>query len=279
MNLWMHILRGGILTTLMLWTSGAIAASQQYTMGVFPFMPVANIEGLFAPIARDIGDKLQKKVALASAGSFDKFTQEIKEKKYEIAFVQPFDYVQVAKAAGYLPLAARTDILASDIVVKEGSPIKKIQDLKGKTLGMPPENSAMSHLNRHLLFSVGLRPGKDVTFKYLASHLACLQQLVIGDLDACGVSPPVIRLAKTQLKASFTLIHSSPILPSPLFVVRGDIPPDEQKKIKQVLLTTTLESVKPELREMFFTGGQKHPFAETTDKDYDKVRALLKRIR
>jgi len=254
------------------------AAARSYQLGVFPFMPMANIEGLFAPLSRDIGAALARQVLLISSPSFETMIDDIKQARFEIAFVQPFDYVKFAKPAGYLPVAARADTLASIVVVKEGSPVKSLKQLKGKTIGMPPEVAAVSYLNKYLLKNAGLKPGTDVQLKFLLSHMACLQELLIGTVDACGISPPTMRLAREQLKAAFTIIARSPTIPSPLFVVKASLPRKERETITRVLVTTTLESVQPELRQMFYAEGEKKPFIATTDKAYDPIRKLLQRI-
>jgi phosphonate transport system substrate-binding protein len=270
-----------MLLAMLLSTSFNAAAAEpkkQYIMGSFPFMPVSNIEGLFGPVATEIGAKLAKPVVLVSSGSYEKFSEEVKQKKFEIAFVHPFDYVKVAKTAGYLPLASRADKLSSNIVVMESSPIKTIKQIKGKKFGMPPEDSTAALLNKVVLQAEGFNPDLDVTISYYKSHMACLQQLVIGNVDVCGVSQAVIRLAEEQLKAKFKVIHKSPIIPSPLFVVRKDLPQNERDLIKAVLTSTTLESVPADLRRSFYPEGQQKPFIPVTDKDYDAVRTLLKRL-
>lgn len=260
---------------------GSIAAAEPvvpattYLLGVFPFVPVASIEGIFAPLAAELSKALGKPVKLRSASSFDKFTDDVKNRVFDIAFVQPFDYVDSAKPGGYLPLAARNDMLASHIVVKQDSPVKSLADLKGKSLGMPPKAAAVSFLNRLALKKAGLTPDSDVKMVYLGSHQACLQQLMIGMVAACGVSPAGIRLAEAQLKTSFRLVHESPEIPSPLFVVRKELPPQEREAILKVLLTTRLAGVKPEFRAMF-VDTEDNPFRKVTDKEYDIVRNYMK---
>jgi len=250
-------------------------ADQEYILGVFPFIPASSIEGIFAPLAGEISRALGKPVKLRTATSFEKFMEELRGKTYDIAFVQPFDYIDIAKPEGYLPLAARNDRLSSHFVVKQDSMIKTLKDLKGKSLGMPPKVSAVSFMNRIELKKAGISPDKDIKLVYLASHQACLQQLMIGKVDACGVSPPGVRLVEQQMKTTFRLIHKTPEIPSPLFVVKKGLPLNEREAIRKVLLSSDLTGVKPELRIMFI-GDVKKPFRTTTDREYDPIRSQLK---
>ena len=257
--------------------SVAASQEQQYTMGAFPFMPVANIEALFGPLGKEIGKQLGKQLVLVSSGSFEKFSQQLERKAFHIAFVHPFDYVQVAKPAGYLPVAARSEHLASYFVVKEGSPIKSLSDLKGRVLGNPPEESTVSILNRITLKAEGLNGGRDVKMSYFKSHMACMQQLLIGSVDACGVSPAIVRLAEQQLQTRFLILYKSPVISAPLFVVRGNLPRKERESIRKALLATELKNVKPELRKIFMPDEAKKPFIPISDADYDNVRQLLRK--
>lgn len=251
------------------------AGAQEYIMGVFPFIPTASIEGIFAPLAAEIGRAIGRPVKLRTTTSFEKFMEELRGRSYDIAFIQPFDYVDIAKPGGYLTLAARNDRLSSHIVVKQDSPVRELKDLKGMRFGMPPKVSAVSFMNRIAVKKAGLNPDSDVRMIYLASHQACLQQLLIGKVDACGVSPPGVRLVEQQMKASFRLIHETPEIPSPLFVVRKELPAKDRETIKATLLQSDLAGVKPELRAMFL-GEVKKPFRVTSERDYDTIRSYLK---
>jgi phosphonate transport system substrate-binding protein len=254
---------------------GQPSANHEYTLGVFPFIPTTSIEGIFAPLAGEIGRAIGRPVKLRTTSSFEKFMEELRNRTYDIAFIQPFDYVDIARPGGYLPLVARNDRLSSHIVVKQDSPVKSLKDLKGKSLGMPPKVSAVSFMNRVALKKAGLNPDRDVTVVYLASHQACLQQMMIGKVDACGVSPPGVRLVEQQMKTSFRLIYETPEIPSPLFVVKKELPANEREIIMKTLQASDLNGVKPELRAMFL-GDVKKPFRTTTEREYDVIRGYLK---
>jgi phosphonate transport system substrate-binding protein len=246
-----------------------------YIMGVLPFVPTANIEAIFAPLAAELSRALGRPVKLRTSPSFDKYMDELKNRTFDIAYIQPFDYVDISKPGGYLPLASRNDTLSSHIVVKNDSPAKTLKDLRGKNLGMPPRVSAVSFLNRITLKKAGLIPETDVKMVFLSSHQACLQQLMIGAVDACGVSPAGARLGEQQFKTTFRLIHESMEIPTPLFVVKKELPAKDRDTILHVLTSTDLATVKPELRSMFVESNGK-PFKKVTDGEYDVIRRLMK---
>lgn len=245
-----------------------------YIMGVFPFVPTTTIEGIFAPLAAELSRALGRPVKVRSASSFDKFTDELKNRVFDIAFIQPFDYASLATSTGLLPLASRNEVLNSYIVVRNDSPVHSMKDLKGKNMGMPPKSAAVSFLNSIVTKDAGLTPNKDVMFVFLASHQACLQQLMIGNVAACGVSPTSVRLAELQLKTTFRLIKKSPTIPTPLFVVKKELPQKDRDTMLRVLVTTDLAGVSPELRNRFVETNEK-PFRKATDGEYDVIRTMM----
>src|SRR5215472_3676438 len=105
-----------------------------YEFGVLPYLPLAKIQELYGPIAADFEAKLGRPVWLSSKGDYTQYTAAVNKEIYDIAFVQPFDYVVAHDKHGYLPLARRRDALGALIVVRTDSPITAIQDLRGKTV-------------------------------------------------------------------------------------------------------------------------------------------------
>lgn len=250
-------------------------AAEEYILGVLPFAPAISIEETFAPLAAELATAAGRPVKLRTAPSFERFMTELREGSYDIAFIQPFDYVDIARPLGYLPLAARNVRLAGQIVVREESPVRTLQDLKGKQLGVPPKVTTLSYIVRVALKQAGLVPESDLTLVYLGSHQACMQKLMIGTVDACGVSPASVRLNERQMKAGFRQLAETPPIPPPLFVVKKTVPAATRAAIKKALLKTEMTGVKPEQRELFL-GEEKRPFRATSDREYDKIRTYLK---
>jgi phosphonate transport system substrate-binding protein len=122
------------------------ATENPYQFGVFPYLPVTKIYDLYNPMAVDFGAKLGRQVRLMSKAGYGAFGDELRREVYDIAFVQPFDYVDAHDNHGYLPLARQSGNLHALIVVRDDSPLKSLKDLRGKTIANPPVDAAVSHL-------------------------------------------------------------------------------------------------------------------------------------
>ncbi len=244
------------------------AAPKPYVFGVFPYLPPRELEKVFAPIAADFGKVLGREVRFASSTSYEMFSKNVEQQLFDIAFVQPFDFVDVADKFGYLPLATRAEILKALIVTTKDSPIKEAADLRGKRVSLPPEDAAVSHLTRVYLRKNGLVPGKDVTLIYFRSHMSCLQQVLIESTAACGTAAPALRYFKSRMNVDMRVISETDSIPHTLFTVHPRVPQADRERIRDRILGW---SNSPEGKELL-ERGKLTGFIPVTNEAYDVVR-------
>ena len=194
-----------LLTLAMAQTGNAATAEKttaeikgEYSIGVFPFLPPRQLEKVFAPLAKDLGDAINRKIVLRTNTTYHKFAENLDAEKFDIAFVQPFDYIRIADNLGYRPLVTRKNSLKAVLVVKPESPVNSVADMKGKHVAFPPNVAAVSRLMKAHFVNNGLKPGKDVKFSHHRSHVSCMQQVLIGEADACGTALPAIRFSNPR---------------------------------------------------------------------------------
>lgn len=275
----------GCLLCCQLGAPGAVAAAsapaqQEYTLAVFPFLPTSNLEGIFAPLAAELSKAVGKPVHFRVTPTFDDFAAALKEKKFDIVHIHPFDYLQFGQANGYRPLVARTEGLYAAFSVKAGSPIRQLRDLRGKQLGTPPRSGAVTYMARAALVQAGISPA-EITIRHFSNHLACLQQLQIGSVDACATSAPAVRVFESQLGLKLQRIGRSQTIPHVLFAVHRRVPPADCEKIRTALLGSTLSTVDPKLRALFIEPDSSTPgryFKPVGDQDYEPARQILKQL-
>lgn len=262
-----------ILTSLLFFLfSSTSSMAHEYLMGVFPHLPPRDLEKVFSPMAADLGKAVKKRVMLRSSTTYEKFMQNLDQQIYDIAFVQPFDYVRIADKYGYRPLATRKIKLSALLASKPDSPIKSIQDLRGKIIALPPKVAAVSHLMNGLLRANGMQPGKDVTLTYHRSHLSCMQQILIGEADACGTAAPALRFFQHKMNVQLKIVARSQKIPHTPFVIHPRVPAAERKIIQQRILSWG----KTEASKKMLARGKLDPFIKVSDAEYDVVRKLAK---
>ena len=251
----------------------ASAADEPYQFGVFPYLPVARIYELHAPMAADLQAKVGRPIRLSSKADYAAFGQELRNEVYDIAFVQPFDYVDAHDKHRYIPLARRGEALEAVIVVRQESPLASIQDLKGRIVSNPPADAAVSQLTSMAFRDAGIDPENGVKRYYAKNHFACLQSVVIGAAEACGTAEQAMRTIKMQSPpARFRVVHKTASIPHALFVAHQRVP----QKDRDLLLHTILDWSNTEPGRKILDGGQFVPFVAAKDSDYEVVRGYLR---
>jgi len=209
---------------------------------------------------------------LRTKPNFTDFTAELSRKTYDVAFVQPLDYVVAHDKFGYVPLARRTGDLSAELVVLPDSPLKNFKDLKGKKIGLPPKISAISYLTRRALRDAGLDIHKDIKLEYFKAHDACLNQLILRRVDVCGSAEHPIRFFENKWKITFRKIAITKSMPPALFMAQSRIPREQRDAIRRSILSWQ----KTKQGRDMLQGNGFTLFQAANDKEYEVVRRLIK---
>lgn len=248
---------------------------QELTLGVFPHLPPRELEKVYAPIAAKFSEVLGKKVHFRSSSSYKKFMKKLDKQAFDIVMVQPFDYVRIADKFGYLPIATRSEPLATIVVVPEDSKISDMASLKGKKVALPPSVAAVSLLLKAALKEQGMVPDQDIQLSHHRSHVSCMQQVVIGTVDACGTAAPALRFFADKMNTKLKVIAETRKIPHTLFAVHPKISETDREKILQALQALS----KTEEGRKLLKRGKLKPFIPIKDSDYDVVRNFNALIR
>ena len=244
------------------------APQPDYLFGVFPYLPPRDLEKVFAPIAAEFTRVLGRKVQFTSSSSYEIYSGRVDKEEFDISFMQPFDYVRAADKHGYLPLATRGELLSALIVTAPDSPIKTLEDLRGKRISLPPTEAAVSYLVRAYLRKNGFNPDKDVTLAYHRSHVSCMQQVLIDASAACGTAGPAMRYFKGRMKVDMPVILESDVIPHTLFAAHSRVSAKERALL---LESITSWGNTPE-GKVILERGKMIPFRSITNDAYNVVR-------
>lgn len=240
----------------------------EYVLAVFPYLAPRQIENIYAPITAALTEALDRHVHLTSALSYTKFMDSVKEELYDLVFVQPFDYVSIADAYGYVPLATRDEPLPAILVVRESSAVTTLSDLQHKTIALPPEEAAVSRLVvDHLQKSDFNYRGE---LQYQKSHFACLHQVMVGKADACGTAPPALRFFQQKTDAKLRIVSTSMAIPNSLFAAHPRVSPQDRQKIVDTMMSWPHTEQGRKLLEK----AKVNSFVPIEDNAYDIVRQL-----
>ncbi len=249
--------------------------SKELVFGVFPYLTPRMIEKMYSPIGHEFSKILGQDIHFLTSSSYKKFMINLDKQIYDIVFVQPFDYVEIADKYGYRPLAVRNEKLPAILVVTPTSPIQKLSDLKGKTIGLPPKVAAISYLIKRYLRNNGLTLGKEIKVKYFRSHFSCLHNVLTGSVAACGTAPPAMRVFKSKMNRELRIFAKTKAISNALFAVHPRVSKSKITKLKSMLMQLNNHNAGKKILKATKTNA----FIEIEDSQYNEVRSMAKSFR
>jgi len=242
---------------------------QEYKFGVFPYLPTNRINKVYTPVAREFEKSLDKPVSLRTKSSYKLFQKALFNEEYDIAFIQPYDYIVAHDKYNYLPLARLSIPLRTVIIVKKESEYHKLAQLKGQVIATPPEHAAVSRITDKTLKDYGFDLNTDVARKYKKNHFACMQSVIIGEAAACGTADRALKhFGDVKMKAKFRILHKAEEVPNSLFVIHKRIPEQSRKR----LIEATINWPNTLAGKTILSGGKIIPMIQTKDSDYNVIR-------
>lgn len=218
-----------------------------------------------APLSRALATATGYGVQLRTTSSYGGFLDNVVAGRYDIV-VQPFDYMRVIRQ-GYLPLVRMSGELEGHVFVRTDSPIRRLADLKGRRVAMPPYASAMSRLGRARLQGAGLAPGREVAVDYRRSHDSCLQQVRQGRAAACVTSTHVLGIVPGELGGNLRSIAMLGKIPGVVFLAHEWVP----QKVREHLRDEMLSWGNGESGRRLINAVQLGPFVPVNPADYENL--------
>jgi phosphonate transport system substrate-binding protein len=244
----------------------------------------------------ELSGALGIKIREINAADYNAVVEAMRTKHADIVYYGPVSYVQAVERAGAEAMVTPAIFgdksragYTSKIIVKTGSPIKNIRDLRGKTFAfVDPSSTSGNYVpTLELMNTFPGMSNEDFhtngsffsSVSFSGKHQNGLQAVINGDIDAAPVASDILaaEIAAGRAKTSdFVVIHESPKIPSSPMAIRSDLPADLKAKVKQFLL-----AYKDPNYFQYMLGlspADKPEFVEALDRDYDYVRDLMAKV-
>jgi phosphonate transport system substrate-binding protein len=272
----------------------------KYPEITFAVVPAENASGVterFTPFVNYLAKELGIKVNLRIANDYAAVIEGQRAGNIQLAYYGPASFSR-ARVTG-----VKTDAFAIDVnsdgskgyysvfYVLAKSPYQKLEDLKGKNLGLvDPNSTSGNNMPRFKMNQMGVDPEHFFSqVVFTGSHENAVLALAQGTVDVAANwwnadddSNLTRMLAKNMVKSSdgtplkkedFRIIVKSDLIINSPYAYLSDLPDDMKAAIKQAFLDAPQKD-----GEAFkkLSDGKNRPWQPVTNEDYNKTIELIK---
>lgn len=225
----------------------SIQASAQNVLRVsaIPDESPTELQRKFLPLGEYLSKETGMKVEFTPVTDYAAVVEALANNKIDMAWLGGFTYVQakIRTNGAVIPIIQRVEDekFTSKIIVPEGSSVKTLNDLKGKTFAFGSPSSTSGHLMpRFYLMKAGINP--DTDFKSIAfsgAHDATVAFVASGKADAGALNASVwdkLVAANNPNAAKDRVMFTTPPFHDYNWTVRGGLDPAVTKKISDAFL-------------------------------------------
>jgi len=226
-----------------------------------------------SPLTNYLEKEIGMPVSLKLAPNMGVAISDVAAADVDIAYLTPVAYLKANKKGGAKIVAKTvTKEKASFqlmIVVKKDSPIKTVEDLRGKSFAFGDKRAL---LQRAALVGSGIGMDELGSYEFVGHYDNIASAVMHGDFDA-GILKDTMAF-KWESKG-LRILYSSAHLPPYNVAVSRDVDENLRQKITNAFLA--LDKKNPEHLKVIKALDKKYDgFAKTSDAEYDVVRKLVK---
>lgn len=264
----------------------------ELVLAVIPAENAAGVTERWAPFVDYLTKTIGTKVTLRVAQDYAGVIEGQKAGNIHIAYYGPASYSRATIVGAKIePFAIDvngdgTKGYYSVFYVKKDSPYQKIEDLKGKNLGLVDPNSTSGfNMPKYALSKMGIDP--DVFFSKVVvtgSHENAVIALSQGTVDVAANwwnsddDSNLTRMVNKKMvpaKNDFRIIFKSPLIINSPYAYLSDLPAELKSKIAHAFYDAAKNA--PEAFAKLSDGKNK-PWEPIDDKAYDDTRSLIKYV-
>ena len=249
----------------------AVHAADQLVLGVQDYEKSPSVlAGEFKGLAAYLSDKLGQPVTVQASQSYKRYMANSKKKRYAFIYGPPSMAMEAYQTAGYEPVAKIPGVLSASFMSLSTSDVAFPEDMKGKRIGMPDDDSMMTKLAMAKLRSMKINPqgyfSRVQTFNDASDVISALKLNLID----IGVANSSLFNVWTGKGHNLNVVLVSDPAPHLTFSVNKDLPPDVKAKVTEALMVAHKDAK----AQGYFKNSGFQNFEPASLKDYQKVLTL-----
>lgn len=274
----MKLIRAWTTCVLLIVSSNVLAAAGQalkpLRVGMLPSLSLQKLFIRFKPLQAYLEKTLHRPVILLTAVNYATYMKRASEYQYDLYFAAPHMAALAEADSGYRRVSMFTRNLSGYLIVRRDGSIKKIADLKGRTVAAPEQLAIITMMGEALLEQHHLQPGVNVKMEYTSTHNNAILALYTGNADAAVVSTGIFDIAAPAIRDKLKILATTTNVSHLMFMASPKLPEQEYHNLKQAMLRFTANGPGKE----FFKRAPYGDMTQIHDADMENMQPYIKKL-
>jgi len=241
------------------------------TLGVFPYVSATQLVRFHTPLRAEVARILDRPVTLVTAPDFATFIDRTRKGMYDVIFTAPHFGRLAERRDHYSRLVRTSNEIYGVFLVPTGSPIRKIEDLRGKRIMIAQRLAVIYQTAEEQLRRKGLVPGRDVELIETSTHNNAMSAPLRGDADATVLPAALWQALARDNGQRLHEIGRTHSVPGAMIMASRALPAPDIEMLRVELLKFPRS---PAGQEYFAVTGM-HGFEPITDADAKSLDPYL----
>ncbi|MDT3994827.1 phosphate/phosphite/phosphonate ABC transporter substrate-binding protein [Mammaliicoccus fleurettii] len=267
---------------------------EELTIQFVPSQNADTLEAKAKPLEKLLSDELDIPVKVSVSTNYNTIVEAMKSKKVDVGFLPPTAYTLAhdQKAADVLLQAQRygvkedgsnsdelVDEYKSQFIVKKGSDIKSLKDMKGKKIALQDVSSTAGYTYPVAeLLDAGIDPMNDMDITNVKGHDQAIIALLNGDVDVAVTFQDARNIVKKDQPNVFKdteIVKLTEPIPNDTISVRSDMDNKWRDKLKKAFKDIAKTKKGHDIvSEVYSHEG----YVDSKDSKFDVVREYGKKV-
>lgn len=255
------------------------AAQAQVKIGILPRLSTSELLKMFTPLANQLEKQIGQKVELVIPKDFATYYEMLKKGQFDYCYSNPNVYIMARSelGSGVEPMVIAVEsgtgkTFTGCFLVKKGSPIKKISDIKGKKILFVDEKSAGAYMSQlYTLKKSGMTKKDFSILPFAKKHTNVAIAIQNGAADVGGIRTADFKKIQSDVNIPDVVILSeSEAIPNWPFYSLPHSKKETTAKVKKALLEISQNAaLRGVLKDANLDG-----LVTATDADFNVMRKV-----
>jgi len=239
--------------------------------GLLPYMSTHKLFVYYLPLKRYLEKTLGRPVRMSTAPDFATYIKRARQGDYDLYHTAPHFAAQAESEFGYRRVSRFLRELDGSIVVARDGPIKRPQDLRGRTLSTPDALAIITFLGEQWLHDNGLQPGLNVEVKNFPSHNTAILSVLHGETEAAVTSAAVFENMPKVVSDKLRILTNTKKVPHMMFMANPKLSQKDFLALRKAMLAYTANAT----GKSFFAATGYGDMGEITDKEMNRLNPFI----